>query len=57
MLLFQDFGGMILLVSDVYALQTMYVPWQSRFVNVSFTGLYDLNEAVVNEDVLLLCLH
>ena len=56
-LFFQDFWRMILLIRDVYALQTVNVSWQCCFVDVGFTGLNDLNEGVMNEDVLLFCLY
>ena len=45
---------MIFLICDIDTLEAMNVSWQCCFVNVSFPGLNDLNEGVVNEDVLLL---
>ena len=45
---------MIFLICDIDTLEAVNVSWQCCFVNVSFAGLNDLNEGVVNEDVLLL---
>ena len=48
---------MIFLVSNIDTLEAMNVSWQCCFVDVSFSGLDNLNEGIVNEDVLFLGLN
>jgi hypothetical protein len=56
-LLLHDLVGVVLLVSDVDALQAVNVPREASFSNVRLSALDGLHERVVYEHVLLLRLH
>ncbi len=56
-LLLNDFVWLWLLVSDIYALEAVYVLGEAGLGDVGLPGLYGLHQSVVDEDVLLLSLY
>ena len=56
-LLLNDFVWLWLLVSDIYALEAVYVLGEAGLGDVGLPGLYGLHQSVVDKDVLLLSLY